>query len=91
MPQYGAILGSERYSCMGMLKKAASGVLALLPYSRTVRVRSARQKGCGLAGRTFLTIPFRASPCYADRTQAMQEKHGWVRTPLIWLWIRESP
>ncbi len=40
----------------GMLKKAASGVLALLPCSRT-RVRSARQKGCGLAGRTFLNIP----------------------------------
>jgi hypothetical protein len=34
-----------------MLKKAASGVLAIVPCSRT-RVRSARQKGCGLAGRT---------------------------------------
>jgi len=33
---------------MGMLKKAASGVLALLPCSRT-RVRSARQNGCGLS------------------------------------------
>jgi hypothetical protein len=38
-----------------MLKKAASGVLAFLPYSR-----SARQKGCGLAGRTFLNIPLAA-------------------------------
>ncbi len=46
----------------GMLKKAASGVLALLPNLRAyrlaalrgvrahvLRVRSARQKGCGLA------------------------------------------
>jgi hypothetical protein len=41
---------------MGILKKAASGVLTILPCSRT-RVRSARQNGCGLAGRTFLNIP----------------------------------
>ncbi len=47
---------------MGMLKKAASGVRALLPNLRAhrlaalrgvrahvLRVRSARQKGCGLA------------------------------------------
>jgi hypothetical protein len=53
-----------------MLKKAASGVLAILPNLRAHRlaalrgvrahvfhVRSARQNGCGLAGRTFLNIP----------------------------------
>jgi len=52
---------------VGMLKKATSGVLALLPDLRAhrlaalrgvrahvLRVRSARQKGCGLAGWTFL-------------------------------------
>jgi len=39
-----------------MLQKAASGVLAFLPCSRT-GVRSVRQNGCGFAGRTFLTIP----------------------------------
>ena len=55
---------------MGMLKKAASGVLDLLPDLRAYRlaalrgvraqvrpVRSARQKGCGLAGRTVFNIP----------------------------------
>ena len=36
-------------SPMEMLKKATSGVLALLPCSRT-KVRSAHQNGCGLAG-----------------------------------------
>ncbi len=53
-----------------MLKKSASSVLALLPNLRAhrlaalrgvrahvLRVRSARQNGCGLAGRTFLNIP----------------------------------
>ena len=54
------------YFRMGKLKKAASGVLALLPNLRAhrlaalrgvrahvLRVRSARQKGCGLAGGPF--------------------------------------
>ncbi len=52
----------QPHTIMGMLKKAASGVLALLPDLRAHRlaalrgvrahvhiVRSARQKGCGLA------------------------------------------
>ncbi len=65
---------------LGMLKKAASGVLALLPDLRAHRlaalrgirahvqsVRSARQNGCGLAFdvlRTRLDEPF-------DKTQGM--------------------
>ena len=52
---------------MGLLKKAASGVLAIFPCSRTTHVRSARKTSVspcgmnqamrGLAGRTFLNRP----------------------------------
>ena len=77
-----------RKNCLvGMLKKAASGVLALLPCSRTPSVRSAHQKGCGLARgngtswragvgrvrkRTFLNIPMK-SGC-----QRVRQPYGWV-------------
>ena len=40
----------------GLLKKAASGVLAIFPCS-LLEVRSARKNDCGLAGRTFLNRP----------------------------------
>ena len=42
---------------MGLLKKAASGVLSPFIRAHVLRVRSARKNGCGLAGRTFLNDP----------------------------------
>ncbi len=67
-----APLGMLEKHVLSLVEGAASGVLPLLPDLRAhrlaalrgvrahvLRVRSARPKGCGLAGRTFLNIPSR--------------------------------
>jgi hypothetical protein len=41
----------------GLLKKAASGVLAIFFRAHVLEVRSARKNACGLAGQTFLNRP----------------------------------
>jgi len=65
------------------------GKAAFSPFCRAhvLKVRSARQKGCGLAGRTFLTIPLAAG---VNRTldirgyssTIIQQTQTWKESPL---------
>ncbi len=79
-------LSARSLSCwripLRMLKKAASSGVPCLRRSgfgraHVLRVRSARQKGCGLAGRTFLTIPVGCwYRLYIKHLRTMGEKYS---------------